>query len=69
MEESNLVKTLIIADDSTGANASAILLKQLNFQTISLIDYQNARILDHYDAIAISTDSRAVSGKDRKSVV
>ncbi len=68
-EESNLVKTLIIADDSTGANASAILLKQLNFQTISLIDYQNARILDHYDAIAISTDSRAVSGNEAYSRV
>lgn len=59
-----MVKTIIIADDSTGANASAILLKQLNFQTISLIDYQNARILDSYDAIAISTDSRAVSGTE-----
>lgn len=59
-----MVRTLIIADDSTGANASAILLKQLNFQTISLIDYQNARILDSYDAIAISTDSRAVSGME-----
>lgn len=55
-----MLKTLLIADDSTGANASAILLKQLNFQTISLIDYQNATILDNYDAIAISTDSRAV---------
>ena len=64
MEERSLVKTLLIADDSTGANASAILLKQLNFQTISLIDYQHAQLMEGYDAIAISTDSRAISSQE-----
>jgi len=56
-----MLKTLLVADDSTGANASAILLKQLDFTTISLIDYSLAKPTNKYDSIAISTDSRAVS--------
>lgn len=55
-----MLKTLLIADDSTGANASCILLNQLRFSTLSLIDYEKARLIDGYDAIAISTDSRGV---------
>ncbi len=55
-----MIKTLIVADDSTGANASAILLNQLNFTTLSLINYAQTISTQGYDGIAVSTDSRAV---------
>lgn len=55
-----MLKTLIIADDSTGANASAILLNRLQYNTLSLIDYEHASLIIGYDAIAISTDSRGI---------
>jgi uncharacterized protein YgbK (DUF1537 family) len=64
-----MLKTLIIADDSTGANASAILLKKINLKTLSLIDYKNIETPKEYDVIAISTDSRAVNEKDAYSRV
>lgn len=54
-----MIKTLIVADDSTGANASAILLNKLNFSTLSLIEYDHASMIRGYDAVAVSTDSRA----------
>ena len=59
-----MIKTLLVADDSTGANASAILLKQLNFTTISLIDYARDFPGLDYDAVAISTDSRAICAEE-----
>lgn len=59
-----MIKTLLVADDSTGANASAILLKQLNFTTVSLIDYARDFPGLDYDAVAISTDSRAICAEE-----
>jgi uncharacterized protein YgbK (DUF1537 family) len=56
-----MISTLIIADDSTGANASAILLNQAGYQSLSIIDYQDICSMEGYDVVAISTDSRAVS--------
>ncbi len=55
-----MLKTIIIADDNTGANASGILLNKLNFNTLSLINYDKSMNIDEFDALAISTDSRAV---------
>ena len=54
-----MLKTLIVADDNTGANASAILLNELNFSTLSLIDFKEAKVVEGYDGIAVGTDSRA----------
>ncbi|MGM0436084.1 MAG: four-carbon acid sugar kinase family protein, partial [Bacillota bacterium] len=54
-----MLKTLIVADDNTGANASAILLNDLNFSTLSLIDFKEAKVVEGYDGIAVGTDSRA----------
>lgn len=56
-----MISTLIIADDSTGANASAILLSQANLKCLSIIDYHDICSYNGYDVVAISTDSRAVS--------
>jgi D-threonate/D-erythronate kinase len=58
-----VVKTIVIADDNTGANASTILLNKLNFTTLSLIDYRNTVPLEEFDAVAISTDSRSIEPK------
>jgi len=56
-----LLKTLLVCDDSTGANASAILLNKLRFKTLSAIDQKQLPDFSDYDALAVSTDSRAVS--------
>jgi uncharacterized protein YgbK (DUF1537 family) len=55
-----LLKTLFICDDSTGANASAILLNKLRFKTLSAINQCDLPDYEGYDSLAISTDSRAV---------
>ncbi|HHU28856.1 TPA: four-carbon acid sugar kinase family protein [bacterium] len=55
-----MLKTLIIADDSTGANASAILLTKMRLCAVSLIDYNKVNLNQNADVLAISTDSRAV---------
>ncbi len=59
-----MLKTLIIADDSTGANASAILLNKLNFTSLSMIDFKKITNYDGFDVVAISTDSRATSKEE-----
>ncbi|MFW5894620.1 MAG: four-carbon acid sugar kinase family protein [Bacillota bacterium] len=58
-----MLKTLIVADDNTGANASAILLKDLNFSTLSLINHEEAKVVKGYDGIAVGTDSRATDAQ------
>ena len=64
-----MLKTLIIADDSTGANASAILLNQLGFQSLSIIDYSDIPNHETFDCVAVSTDSRATSKENAYSRV
>ncbi len=59
-----MLKTLIVADDSTGANASAILLNKLNYKSLSMIDFRKIINYDGYDVVAISTDSRATSKEE-----
>ncbi len=59
-----MLKTLIIADDSTGANASAILLNNLNFTSLSMIDFKKITNHEGYDVVAISTDSRATTAEE-----
>ena len=55
-----MLKTLFVCDDSTGANASAILLNKINLKTLSAINQCDLPDYKDYDALAISTDSRAV---------
>lgn len=59
-----MLKTLIVADDSTGANASAILLNKLNFTSLSMIDFKKITNYDGFDVVAVSTDSRATSKEE-----
>jgi uncharacterized protein YgbK (DUF1537 family) len=55
-----MIKTLLVCDDSTGANASGILLNQLNLKTLSIIHHEKSEFIEDYDAIAVSTDSRGI---------
>ena len=64
-----MLKTLIVADDSTGANASAILLNQLGFQSLSIIDYSDIPKHETFDCVAVSTDSRATTAENAYSRV
>ncbi|QWB99999.1 hypothetical protein KHQ88_00030 [Mycoplasmatota bacterium] len=58
-----MIKTLLVCDDSTGANASGILLKNLKLRTLSIIHHKNAKFPSDYDAISVSTDSRGVDSE------
>lgn len=57
-----MLKTLLVCDDSTGANASAILLNKLRLKTLSAINQHDLPKFTGYDSLAISTDSRGVEG-------
>ena len=64
-----MLKTLFVCDDSTGANASAILLNKLNFKTLSAINQRDLPDFSGYDSLAVSTDSRGVEGTVAKTRV
>lgn len=56
------MKVAIIADDLTGANATAALLSTRGFSTLTCLD--NPENMDDYDVISFSTDSRSVSARE-----
>ncbi len=64
-----MLKTLLVCDDSTGANASAILLNKIKFKTLSAINQHVLPNYDGFDALAVSTDSRAVEANVAKARV
>lgn len=55
------MKVAIIADDLTGANATAALLSIRGFSTLTCLD--NPQQVDDYDVVSFSTDSRSVSAR------
>lgn len=56
------MKVAIIADDLTGANATAALLSTRGFTTLTCLD--NPENMDDYDVVSFSTDSRSVPAKE-----
>lgn len=58
-----MIKILLVCDDSTGANASGILLNQLGLKTLSIINHKHAKFNEAYDAMSVSTDSRAITSQ------
>jgi uncharacterized protein YgbK (DUF1537 family) len=54
------VKIAIIADDLTGANATAALLSTKGFTTMTCLD-NDAEEAQRFDVVSFSTDSRSVS--------
>ena len=56
------MKIAIIADDLTGANATAALLSTQGFTTLTSLDnYSNS---EKYDVVSFSTDSRSIPGRE-----
>ena len=61
-----MIQCVIVADDLTGANASASLLKKVGLKVASLMVLDKLASVDlgKLDAIACSTDSRGISSQD-----
>ncbi|MDD4692201.1 four-carbon acid sugar kinase family protein [Eubacterium aggregans] len=66
-----MLKTVIIADDLTGANVTGALLRKngYSFATFRQGVEIDTSILSQYDAIAVSTDSRGMIPKEAYDVV
>lgn len=60
------MKLFIIADDLTGANATSVLLSKSGFKCSSFIDSDllTDELLDRYDVVAVSTDSRGLTKQE-----
>lgn len=57
------MKIAIIADDLTGANATAALLSTKGFTTMTCLD-NDAKEAERFDVVSFSTDSRSVSSAE-----
>lgn len=59
-----MVKCVVVADDLTGANATGVLLKKYNLDTVSLLNMENFDIKKFKeDALLYPTDTRKTSAK------
>lgn len=60
------MKLFVIADDLTGANATSVLLSKSGFKCSSFIDSDllTDELLDRYDVVAVSTDSRGLTKQE-----
>lgn len=56
---------IVIADDLTGANATGVLLKKLNFNTYTVMNMERLELknLEDCDCVSFPTDSRAVDSE------
>lgn len=54
---------IVVADDLTGANATGVLLKKMNYQTYTVMNSErlNLSLFDQCDCIMYPTDSRGVN--------
>ncbi len=66
-----MTQCVVIADDLTGGNATGVLLKQLNYRAITVLNTDNFKpeFLDSCDCVIYPTDSRAMSPEDAYKVV
>jgi uncharacterized protein YgbK (DUF1537 family) len=55
---------IVVADDLTGANATGVLLKKMNYQTYTVMNSERLELslFDHCDCVMYPTDSRGISG-------
>lgn len=58
-----MAKFKMIADDLTGANANCSLMKKIGLTSATLLNL-NRELPKEYDAIALTTDSRAIESKE-----
>ena len=56
----------VIADDLTGGNATGVLLKQLNYRAITVLNTENFKpeFLGRCDCVIYPTDSRSLSPEE-----
>lgn len=56
---------IVVADDLTGANATGVLLKKMNYRTYTVMNSERLKLslFDQCDCIMYPTDSRAVSSE------
>lgn len=56
---------IVVADDLTGANATGVLLKKMNYRTYTVMNSErlNLSLLDQCDCLMYPTDSRGASSK------
>lgn len=59
-----MLKTVIIADDLTGANDTGAIIAQDGFQVGTVLDRSEISRFDAFDVLCLSTDSRAVSKEE-----
>ena len=54
---------IVVADDLTGANATGVLLKKMNYQTYTVMNSERLELalFDSCDCVMYPTDSRGVS--------
>ncbi|MFY9547277.1 four-carbon acid sugar kinase family protein [Miniphocaeibacter sp.] len=60
---------VMIADDLTGANANCSLMKKIGISSASVLSVDNYKENENIQAIAISTDSRAMFKKEAYDIV
>ena len=58
-------RCIVIADDLTGANATGVLLKKMNYKTFTVLNKERLELttLDECDCLMYPTNSRGVSGE------
>lgn len=59
-----MLKSVIIADDLTGANSTAVLLAQDGFRVGTILNMDEMSQFDDLDVLCLSTNSRAVSPEE-----
>ena len=57
-----MIRSVVIADDLTGANATGVMLKKMGYRTSTMMQRENVDLdkIDHCDCITFTTDSRGI---------
>ncbi|HLW06970.1 MAG TPA: four-carbon acid sugar kinase family protein [Marinilabiliaceae bacterium] len=64
-----MAKTVLIADDLTGANATGVLLASQGLKTATYLNLDNVAKQDQFDVISVTTDSRGKRPGDAYNAV
>lgn len=59
-----MLKTVIIADDLTGANDTGAIIAQNGFKVGTVLDLQNINQFDQFQVLCMSTDSRGLAPEE-----
>ena len=61
-----MVKCVVVADDLTGATATGVMLKKMNYNTSTLLNMKELDIeqLTNCDCVTLTTNSRGIDEKN-----